>query len=103
VSDGASDQDISRSLTQLKRYAETHFTEEEALMARIGYPDIEKHAKQHSSFINRLRSLDHKVGGAKEAAVMDMMGLLGSWWEGHIRNQDAKVAAYAKANRKRAA
>lgn len=103
VTDGATEQELNQSLAQLKRHTETHFAEEEAFMTRIGFPDVDMHVKEHNQFLTRLRSLDGRAGKDKDAAVMDLMGLLGSWWESHIRDQDAKVAAFAKSNKKKAA
>ena len=49
---------IMHLLEQLKDYTEFHFNDEEELMERIGYPDINSQKKAHSAFIEKLVNID---------------------------------------------
>jgi methyl-accepting chemotaxis protein len=70
-------------------------------MSRIGYPDAVEHRRQHQIFIDRLDGLaeDYRTGAPIRG--IDVIGLLGSWWQNHIKGSDGKVADFA-ANRRAA-
>ena len=64
-------------------------------MSRIGYPDAAEHRRQHQIFIERLDALaeDYRTGAPIRG--IDVIGLLGSWWQNHIKGSDGKVAQFA--------
>jgi hemerythrin len=47
----------------LVKFAKQHFAREEALLAKVGYPDVQKHVEHH-------RDLDHKMETILELASM---------------------------------
>jgi methyl-accepting chemotaxis protein len=102
VKEGVSSEQLTGPAEDLRRYAQTHFKEEEAFMARIDYPGLAAHTRQHTQFLERLRDLGDIRAKEGDSAAMHLMGLLGNWWESHIREQDAKVAEFVR-QKKRAA
>ena len=46
--------EIMRLLAELKDYTEFHFSEEEALMERIHYPELPSQQRAHAAFVDRL-------------------------------------------------
>ncbi|HYI69771.1 MAG TPA: bacteriohemerythrin [Skermanella sp.] len=90
---------LKEAFTELRSYASRHFSDEEAFMIRIGYPDAAEHRAQHQSFIERLDTLaeDYRTGAPIRG--IDVIGLLGNWWQGHIKGSDGKVAKFAAARK----
>jgi len=79
-------------LGRLKDYADTHFRDEEALMAFKGYGGLEEHRKQHDYFRSLLVDLE---GGRLEghaATVEGMLAFLRDWFLKHILEVDRQIA-----------
>ncbi len=85
---------LTAAFEELRRYASQHFREEEEHMARIGFPGADVHRREHQVFIARLDGLAESFRTNKGAGGIDVISLLGSWWQNHIRNSDAAVARY---------
>ena len=68
-------------------------------MARINYPEAAEHGHQHQIFIERLDALaeDYRTGAPIRG--IDVIGLLGNWWQSHIKGSDGKVAQFAAARK----
>ena len=49
---------IKELLQELEDYAEQHFSDEEAYMEKIGYPELAKQKKAHEAFVERLAEID---------------------------------------------
>jgi len=80
-------------LRELNWYAQTHFTAEEVLMKRYGYPELDAHRVQHDRFIERVTQFcDHFQSGRNEI-IVEVSDMLREWLGHHISQSDA---AYAK-------
>jgi hemerythrin-like metal-binding protein len=89
------------AFSELRSYASRHFADEEGFMSRIGYPDAAEHRHQHQIFIERLDALAEDYRTGSPIRGIDVIGLLGNWWQNHIKGSDGKVANFA-ANRRSA-
>ena len=56
-------------VVDLVRSAKSHFAKEEALLVRIGYPNVEKHQDHHKSLNTKM---DHMIEFAKMAGENQM-------------------------------
>lgn len=78
---------IGGIIDQLVDYTVTHFAEEEAMMAKAGYPLTEAHQGVHTRFVDKVGSLR-----AQHHAGFDMseqlLNLLEGWLFTHIRVND---------------
>ncbi len=80
----------------MRAYAEGHFADEEALLARLGYPDMEAHQRLHATFTDMVRELEGRMGEGPGLLSLETLEFLGAWFIGHIRNEDQRFAAYAR-------
>ncbi len=78
---------VSEVLMGLVDYTLTHFTFEEGLMDRSGYPLSDSHKKVHKSFIARINKYveQHENG---EDITKRLMSELRIWLTSHIKNDD---------------
>ena len=84
-------------LSDLTRYALEHFQEEEALLARHGYPDLEGQAEEHRAFV---REVAAQCMGSFEPSGMVAGGLLTfleGWWRHHILVTDMAYRDFLQA------
>lgn len=80
---------IMKSLAILCDYAKVHLRDEEAMLAAIGYPDIEAHREAHSEFRRMLRGLLQDA----RALTLDQIAsrvdhLINGWFFHHIMHVD---------------
>ena len=97
-SEGKGTEEVLRLLLFLEGYIKEHFTAEEKLQLRSGYPGYALHKSQHTRFIadvSRLASA-FKTEGATLSLVIMTNKTLTAWLVQHISKTDAEFAAYLK-------
>lgn len=81
--------EIIMALENLRDYTVYHFGYEENLMKENGYPDFERHKKQHDSFIKKISSIDEEDVDEKQQKIgMDLIIFIANWIENHILKTD---------------
>ena len=93
---------IMHLLAELKDYTEFHFKDEEDLMTRIGYPEIEAQKRAHSAFIERLVEINvdglDEIDNNQQAYLLDLVDFLVSWLSNHIIAADKKIGIFMTEN-----
>jgi methyl-accepting chemotaxis protein len=90
---------LKASFAELRSYAARHFADEEKFMVSIDFPEAAEHRRQHAIFIDRLDTLANDYQTGAEIRGIDVIGLLGNWWQSHIKGSDGKVAQFAAARK----
>ena len=85
----------SKALDKLVRYTLKHFADEEAFMARIGYPDLILHKGVHKRLLDKLADLQSSSRMSGKLPD-DLFTFLKMWLSAHICGVDVKYADYAK-------
>lgn len=83
-------------LNELKQYAVTHFAHEEAYMASIKDPELERQQKEHRAFVDKVNSYhfsDITDETAKEL-VLELLEYLSKWLMGHILGSDIMIGHF---------
>jgi hemerythrin-like metal-binding protein len=87
---------VSEILTEMVNYAREHFTDEEVLMQKYGYPEIGSHKKQHDYFINTTAELSISFMDNKNTAADEITEFLKLWLTTHILKCDMKYKDFFK-------
>jgi hemerythrin len=91
---------LAHSLAFLADYTVKHFSEEEELQKKYGYPEYEGHHKMHEDFKQTVRNfaaeLDTK--GPSSALIEQLKKEVGGWLVTHVKVVDLKMAAVIRAN-----
>jgi hemerythrin-like metal-binding protein len=77
----------------LEQYVQAHFVEEEALMARYGYPGLQGHMESHAEFSGKLAAIANRIA-AGEVVGLDLLRFLSDWWSFHIGVADRHYANF---------
>ncbi|MBE9556344.1 MAG: hemerythrin family protein [Proteobacteria bacterium] len=95
---GENEVDVREALEKLQEYADIHFRDEEALLAEIGYPDLDKQAAEHETFRKWLdEQLEtYRNGGGSDTIRARIQNYLRIWWIKHILFSDKAYASYLK-------
>ncbi len=78
----------------LSSYVHEHFTNEEAFLKSIGYPELEMHKKIHANFRKSVEELAPKIENADNAAFRQALADTFAWIISHIGKTDKKYAKF---------
>lgn len=81
-------------LAELREYTETHFREEEELMGRHQYPELEQHRELHRVFERKLVEFEMKLAEGRVMISLEVMSFLRDWLVEHILRIDKKYSNF---------
>lgn len=95
--------EVSMRLRRLMAHTAQHFHDEEALLTRVGYPDLPAHAAEHHRLLEKASRFEWEVDAGK-ADVSQFVGfLILDLVQGHILIEDRNFFPYFKSLGKGAA
>jgi hemerythrin len=84
-------------VSELKAYTIYHFTEEEAMLVKGKYPNIEEHKKIHKRFVDEISKVaSGSFDYTSEEELSKLINFLSKWVVQHIRNEDYKYITYLR-------
>lgn len=86
------DAECATCISELLKYIDTHFSEEEAFMQSIGFDGLEAHKVLHTEFVDRVRDYTDACGSGY-TPYADMVEFLVKWLTEHIMGEDRKIVA----------
>ena len=86
---------VSEVLVGLVDYTISHFTFEESLMEKAGYPLSEAHKRVHESFASQVNKYKERHDRG-EHVMRELMSELRIWLTNHIKRDDRDYAPYAE-------
>jgi hemerythrin-like metal-binding protein len=97
MSEGAEDKSIIKVLDEFLDYTHYHFDEEEKIMSKMGYPDIEQHKRLHRELIQTLKEFQSSAQNGMAIFVATKVANTGmEWLKNHILTVDHKYYDYMK-------
>ena len=94
----ANSSQLSRALNELVSITVKHFSDEEAYMGKIGFPELSRHKLIHKSLLDQMQK--HKVRFDASGDLTDeFFSFLGFWLKSHICGIDTKYSAFSPAAR----
>ncbi len=81
----------------LIRYADVHFSHEEAFLESVSYPELDKHRKEHESFLKITEDYRNRYMDGEIALSLRILDFLVTWLKNHILGSDMKYSDYIKA------
>jgi methyl-accepting chemotaxis protein len=91
---GEGEAELKKSLDFLSEYTIKHFFDEEQLLKKYGYSDLDRHHQYHEAFKKTVRDLAHEfiLKGVSEELIGAVETKIGSWLVDHIKGQDFRWA-----------
>jgi hemerythrin len=87
---------IAQTLAKVVDYTQTHFTYEEELMAKAGYPELAQHKALHDEFVVKVHDWQERQQASDVALTLEVMGTLKDWLLNHIQTADRRYAPWLK-------
>lgn len=96
--EGRGKEEVLKLLVFLEDYVKEHFTAEERLQMRSGYPDYPSHKAAHQQFVADVEKLtrEFRDEGVTLPLVIQTNKTLSSWLIQHIKRVDTAFAAYLR-------
>lgn len=85
---------IDETISDLLDYVVTHFTNEQALMEKSGYPAFEQHLRLHEEFGARVAEFLGSGDEWTEERVHELRRFLNKWLIGHIMTHDLRFGRW---------
>jgi hemerythrin len=90
--------ELKALLKELGDYTVKHFTDEEAYLLSIQFPELEKHKLIHKSLLEKFAA--HMTEFNKSGVLEEsFFGFLKMWLSAHIQGIDMKYGDYAKTHK----
>ena len=93
VRHGKGSSEMAESLDFLMGYAMYHFSEEEALLERYGYPEQPGHAQKHKRLLAQVRELEERLA-VNSMNADEVLTFLQDWILNHILVEDRRYMAF---------
>ncbi|MCA1897938.1 bacteriohemerythrin [Shewanella putrefaciens] len=84
---------IKRIVQGLVDYTANHFSYEEELFERFGYPQSESHKEKHGQLVGQVLDFQKRVGKGEDVAD-ELMSFLRSWLVNHIQKSDKEYTTF---------
>lgn len=87
-------QSVEHTVEELLDYVVVHFTNEQALMEKSGYPAFEQHLKLHEEFAAHVADFLGNGDAWTEERVQELRRFLNKWLIGHIMTHDLRFGKW---------
>lgn len=94
VNRGQAESVIEDALDFLIQYAQDHFAEEEQLMQKYGFPELESHQKKHEYLKKETIEYKRRFGTGESMDDIDFIKFLKDWIVDHILTEDRKYGPF---------
>lgn len=91
---GSSTDSLVKLVAAMKNYTVEHFSHEEGVMQKVGYPDFPAHKKQHEMFVAKVAEVEEKTKSGKLVVSVELTNFLKDWLKNHINVIDKKYSDY---------
>jgi hemerythrin len=81
-------------LRNLLAYTRDHFSSEEALLARTGFPDLAQHRRHHQELTEQVAGYLERFDRGEAALSIHLMTFLREWLANHILREDRAYSAW---------
>lgn len=95
---GKGRKEVEQTMDFLVEYTVRHFSDEEALQQKYGYPEYSAHKQLHAEFKKKARELAGELYkfGPLEDLVNNVCVVIGRWVVNHIKAEDFKLVEYIR-------
>lgn len=95
---GTATESLSEVMKFLRNHTDHHFADEEALMEKINYPELEKHRQNHQAFSVTLGELERRFQeeGPSLGLALELNEKISHWQMVHIMKEDRAIVDYIK-------
>lgn len=94
MKEGKGKEIMGNIIKELARYTQYHFTYEETLFSRYGYPGSAAHKTEHDQFVARVSRFEEDLTRGSVTLSMEVMQFLKNWLASHILKTDKQYSDF---------
>ena len=94
MSQGQGQNVLAGIMVELSDYTKNHFSHEENVMKKYGYPGLTEQKKAHEEFIGKLTDAQDQYNNGNVSLSIPMMNFLWSWVQNHIKKMDQNYSEF---------
>ncbi|NLE90486.1 MAG: hemerythrin family protein [Dehalococcoidales bacterium] len=94
MSSGKGNEILGKIMADLLQYTKDHFSYEEKMLKRIGYPKLAEHQKVHVYLTDQVKQLHDKIATGKPLSPVSVSNFLKDWLKSHILKVDMHYSKY---------
>ena len=85
-------------VTELSNYMDYHFSAEEQIMKKHGYPGLNEQIRGHEEFRQKMESFVIGISNTEYATIdeVQLTQMLAGWIKEHLRGDDIRLGAYLR-------
>ena len=87
-----------RIVNELGTFAARHFADEERLMVRMRYPQLDQHKKVHQELLDRFADIKQRYESGDPAARKELFDYLAGWLKNHTAKHDKAFVEFGRAH-----
>ncbi len=91
MSQGKGREIIGKTLDELLKYTQTHFSYEENKLKNMGFVGLTSHKLMHDSFTKQVLDMKDQHQKGKLSITIEVLNFLKDWLVKHIQGQDRKI------------
>lgn len=84
--------ELLRIVTEMRNFTAKHFKDEEVLMKKVNYADLDKQIKAHNNLIAKVDQIINQFNSNQDVNMIEVMVFLKDWLVGHIMGMDKKYS-----------
>ena len=96
---GQSRQEVRKAISFLLVYMDTHFKQEEAVMAAAEYPDLLAHRRKHEACAQKIDDLLERYRLGASETLAELVNFYQYWLAAHFQSADQDLSAFLKARK----
>jgi len=94
MSKGHGNQVLGEILNSLIAYTRSHFSTEEELFARFGYPAANEHKAEHDLLVAKAQEWKRQFDSGNQMLSIQIANVLRNWLVNHIEESDRRYAPF---------
>jgi hemerythrin len=96
LASGEANEILSKVISELYSYTQTHFKREEVLMQKANYPHIQEHIDFHRQFEKKIEEYQIALIDQEATLTIDVLSFLRDWLINHIQGVDMHYVPFLK-------
>jgi len=91
---GAGREQVSEVLDRLIEFTRMHFSSEEQMLQRSGFPALAAHRAEHQRLLAQILQASHRAQHGEEVQVRPLLVFLRGWYVAHIEGLDREYGPW---------
>jgi len=81
-------------IEELIQYAMNHFSNEEVLLKKHQFPELDNQIKEHRDFVKKVSAIKERQSEDQVTRFILLFDFLKEWWLDHIQVEDKKYSSF---------